>query len=84
MTVSLDDIRAAAEVLDGEILRTPSIPSQPISALSGAQVVLKLENLQYTGAFKPRGALVRLAGIDAAAAKAGVCLLYTSPSPRDS
>jgi len=72
MTVSLDDIRAAAEVLDGEILRTPSIPSQPISALSGAQVVLKLENLQYTGAFKPRGALVRLTGMDAAAVKAGV------------
>ena len=72
MTVSLDHIRAAAEVLDGEVLRTPSIPSQPISALSGAQVVLKLENLQYTGSFKPRGALVRLTGMDAAAAKAGV------------
>ncbi len=72
MTVSIDDIRAAAEVLDGEVLRTPSIPSPPISALSGAQVVLKLENLQHTGSFKPRGALVRLAGMDADAAKAGV------------
>ncbi len=72
MTVSIDDIRAAAEVIDGEVLRTPSSPSQPISALSGAQVVLKLENLQHTGSFTPRGALVRLAGMDADAAKAGV------------
>ncbi len=72
MSVSIDDIRAAAEVINGEVLRTPCIPSEPISAVSGAQVVLKLENLQHTGSFKPRGALVNLAGMDAAAAKAGV------------
>ena len=72
MSLTLDDIRAAAEMLDGAVLRTPSVPSPACSEASGAEVILKLENFQHTGSFKPRGALVKLARLDEAARRAGV------------
>ncbi|MEE9544791.1 MAG: threonine ammonia-lyase [Rhodospirillales bacterium] len=72
MSVSIDDVRAAAAVLNGEVQRTPCIPSQAISELAGAEVVLKLENLQHTGSFKARGALVRLAALEEGERRAGV------------
>ena len=72
MAVSIDDVRAAAAVLNGEVQRTPCIPSQAISELAGAEVVLKLENLQHTGSFKARGALVRLAALEEGERRAGV------------
>lgn len=72
MPVTIDDIQAAADLVAGEVLRTPSIVSMPLSDLSGARVVLKLENLQHTCSFKTRGALVKLASLDAADKLAGV------------
>ena len=50
MTPSLDieDIRAAAERLRGEIIDTPCMPSRTLSALLGCEVFLKFENLQFT------------------------------------
>lgn len=72
MPVTLDDIRAAADLIAGEILRTPSIASKALSDLSGANVVLKLENLQHTCSFKPRGAAVKLASLDEDDRKVGV------------
>ncbi len=72
MPVSIDHIRAAAEILNGRVVRTPSIASLPLSELSGADVVLKLENLQHTGSFKSRGALVKLVSLNADQRRSGV------------
>jgi threonine dehydratase len=59
--ITLADIEQAAERIAGRVLRTPMLPCHAISALTGADVVLKLDNLQVTGAFKERGAANRLA-----------------------
>ncbi len=72
MSLTLEDIQNAAELLHGRVLRTPLIPSLKFSELSGADVWLKLENLQHTGAFKVRGALVKLLSLNADERKAGV------------
>ena len=63
--IGLDDVRAAARRIEGRILRTPSIPSHAVSIVSGAEVTLKLENLQRIGSFKERGAANRLALLSA-------------------
>jgi threonine dehydratase len=60
MTVNRKDIEAAAEVLRGNVVETPCVRSRVLSELTGADVTLKLENLQFTGSFKDRGALVKL------------------------
>lgn len=60
LPVTIDDIRAAARALDGAVIRTPCLPSRTLSQLTGADISLKLENLQYTASFKERGALNRL------------------------
>jgi len=73
MAVTLDDIRAAAGLLEGQIVRTPSVPARRLAEASGAaEVILKLENLQYTGSFKDRGALNKLLGLSPAEAASGV------------
>ncbi|MBO0611171.1 threonine ammonia-lyase [Myceligenerans salitolerans] len=59
-TVSADDVREAAGLLDGVITRTPVVESRALSQLAGAKVVLKCENLQRAGSFKVRGAYTRL------------------------
>ncbi len=70
--LTVDDIRAAAERLRGEIVDTPCMPSRTLSALTGCEVFLKFENLQFTASFKERGALNRMAQLDAAERAAGV------------
>lgn len=60
MAVSEGDVRAAASRLAGAVERTPCVRSRVLSVLSGAEVWLKLENLQFTASFKERGALVKL------------------------
>ncbi len=72
MTVTPDDIHAATELLKSSVYRTPSIRSDALAAMTGASVVLKLENLQHTGSFKDRGALIKLASLDSSARKTGV------------
>ncbi len=57
----LAEVRAAAQRIKGRVLRTPSIVFDGLSRYFGATVILKLENLQATGAFKERGAANRLA-----------------------
>ena len=59
--ITLADVEAAAKRLSGRVLRTPAVASDAVSSATGAEVVLKLENLQVTGAFKERGAANRLA-----------------------
>ena len=58
--VTLSDIRAAAREIDAHVLRTPLLCSDFISHAVQAEVYLKLENLQRTGSFKPRGAAHKL------------------------
>ena len=72
MTVTLDDIRAAAALIEGAVVRTPSVYSDALSQALGVDIVLKLENLQATGSFKTRGALVKLQSISKAEARSGV------------
>jgi threonine dehydratase len=59
--ITLEDVEQAAERIAGRVLRTPMLPCHALSRLTGAEVVLKLDNLQLTGAFKERGAANRLA-----------------------
>jgi threonine dehydratase len=53
---SLADIREARSSIAGAVLRTPLVPSAALSAKAGQEILLKLESLQPTGAFKLRGA----------------------------
>jgi threonine dehydratase len=61
MIVTLTDIEKARRQLAGQILRTPMLPAPKLSALSGADVYVKYENLQVTNSFKDRGAIIKLA-----------------------
>ena len=70
--VNADDVRSAAQILDGVVHTTPLQTSEAYSRLLGASVVLKCEHLQRTGSFKVRGALVRLARLSEAERAAGV------------
>jgi threonine dehydratase len=70
--ISLSDIEDAQTILDGRILRTPMLPAPKLSALTGAEVFVKYENLQVTNSFKERGALNKLATLDAADRARGV------------
>ncbi len=72
MSVTLDDIRKAAEVIDGAVIRTPLIPAPRLSRRLGCEIYLKLESLQYTGSFKDRGALVKLRSLNEKQAKRGI------------
>lgn len=55
--LTLDDVRAAAERIDGAIVKTPMLRSQTLSEITGADIWLKFENHQFTAAYKERGAL---------------------------
>ncbi len=70
--VSLSDIEAAAARIAGNVVRTPTLHSITLSALTGAQVYLKFENLQFTAAYKERGALNKLLLMPEAARAKGV------------
>ena len=64
-TLHIDDIRAAAERLRGQVVDTPCLHSRTLSALSGCEVYLKFENHQFTASFKERGALNKMAQLSA-------------------
>ena len=57
---TLDDIRTAAERIKGAVIRTPMMKSHTLSEIVDAEVWLKFENLQFTAAYKERGALNKL------------------------
>src|SRR5213082_686100 len=57
---TIDDIRTAAERIHGAVIRTPMLVSRTLSEVIGAEVWLKFENLQFTAAYKERGALNKL------------------------
>ncbi len=70
--IDIGDVRAAAARIAGSVVRTPAVPSDAVSRVTGAAVTLKLDNLQATGAFKERGAANRLALLGEAERAAGV------------
>src|SRR5437868_5263246 len=70
--VSLVDIRAAAARIRGAVERTPFLPSRTLSRLTGCEVHLKFENLQFTASFKERGALNKLLSLSDEQRRRGV------------
>ena len=70
--IALAVIEAARRVIAGVVLRTPMLPAPKLSALTGAEVYVKYENLQVTNSFKDRGALVKLASLSDAERARGV------------
>ncbi|WP_426169597.1 pyridoxal-phosphate dependent enzyme [Sandarakinorhabdus sp. DWP1-3-1] len=70
--LTIDDVRQAADAIAGAVVRTPFLPSQTLSQLTGADVWLKFENLQFTASFKERGALNRLLQLSDAERARGV------------
>ena len=72
LPVTLDDVRAAQVRLGDAVVRTPTLISQTLSEMIGTKVYLKFENLQFTAAFKERGALNRLLQLGDNARKNGV------------
>ena len=72
LAITLDDVRAAARTIDGEVERTPTRLSRTLSDIAGCEVWLKFENLQFTASFKDRGALNKLKSLSAAERKRGV------------
>ena len=82
MSVTLHDIRAASERLRGHIERTPCRYSRTLSQISGAQVWVKFENLQFTAAFKERGALNKLLQLGEAERRQGVIAASAGNHPK--
>jgi threonine dehydratase len=72
MSVTVADIEAARRTITGQVLRTPMLPAPKLSALTGADVYVKYENLQVTNSFKDRGALNKLASLSPEARERGV------------
>jgi len=72
LPVTIDDVRAAHGRIRDAIVRTPTFVSKTLSDLTGATVYLKFENLQFTAAYKERGALNTLLQLDEAARSKGV------------
>jgi len=72
MQITLNDIRMAASAIAGGVEKTPCLFSRVLSRITGAEVFVKFENLQYTGSFKDRGALNCLLGLSEEARRRGV------------
>ncbi len=70
--VTIADIRAAATRISGAVVRTPTLLSKTLSGITGAEVWLKFENLQFTAAYKERGALNKLLLLDRKESECGV------------
>ena len=69
---TLADIQAAAERIAGSVVHTPTLRSRTLSDITGADIWLKFENLQFTAAYKERGALNKLLALDGAERARGV------------
>src|SRR5437868_13450172 len=72
LPVSPRDIEAAAARIAGAVEQTPARHSRILSEISGADIFLKFENLQFTASFKERGALNKLLSLSDAERKNGV------------
>ncbi|HEY6397153.1 MAG TPA: pyridoxal-phosphate dependent enzyme [Solirubrobacteraceae bacterium] len=72
LVTGIDDVRAAAQRLEGVVIRTPVITSRTLDERAGAHVLLKAESLQHTGSFKFRGAYNKVVSIPPADRERGV------------
>ena len=72
LPVTLASVNAAAKVVEGAILNTDFDPSRTLSAMTGADIWLKFENLQFTASYKERGALNKLSALSSKERAAGV------------
>ncbi len=72
LPVTMADIEAAAKAIEGQIEHTPLRYSRTLSEITGAQVWIKFENLQFTASFKERGALNKLLSLSNSEKAAGV------------
>ena len=72
ITLTLEDIQAAAGRIAGHVERTPCRKSRTLSQITGAEVWVKFENLQFTASFKERGALNKLSRLTKAEKRRGV------------
>ena len=72
MSVTLQDIEAAAAVIRGHVVETPFLHSRTLSEITGAEVFLKFENHQFTASFKERGAYNKLSSLTAELRARGV------------
>jgi threonine dehydratase len=70
--MNVDDVRAAADTIRGHVVETACLYSRTLSEITGAHVVLKFENLQFTASFKERGALVKLSSLTPEQRRRGV------------
>ncbi len=75
--LTIDEVRTAQRRIAGVAVRTPLVPSAPLRAHTGADVSLKLESVQPTGAFKVRGAAARIVALDPEARTRGVVTAST-------
>jgi threonine dehydratase len=75
LPVTLGEIRAAHEAIRTTLIATPFPPSRTLSAITGARVRIKLENLQFTASFKERGALWKLLSLVPEERKRGVAAM---------
>ena len=81
---TLDDIREAAGLIKGVVMRTPFLPAPRLSKLTGAEISVKYENLQATSSFKERGALVKLLSLTPEERARGVVTMSAATMPRRS
>src|SRR5581483_10095235 len=72
LPVSALDVAAAAHAIAGAVVRTPTTVSRTLSEITGAEVFIKFENLQFTASYKERGALNKLLSLDGSERAAGV------------
>ena len=72
MTVSIDDIRAAQARIADAVVTTPCLVSRTLSEITGARIIVKFENHQFTASFKERGALNKLLTLDPDQRRQGV------------
>lgn len=65
LAVDADDVAGAAERIEDDVVRTPTLHSRTLSSIVGGEVHVKFENLQFTGSFKDRGAANHLRSLPA-------------------
>ncbi|MBM4194412.1 MAG: threonine/serine dehydratase [Gemmatimonadetes bacterium] len=73
--VTIDAVRAASQLIQGRVYRTPMVHSKNLSARFGVEVYLKLEAMQKTGSFKVRGGINRINSLTDDERKRGVVAL---------
>ena len=72
MSVTANDIRAAATILQGQVIRTPMLAAPLLSRQFGCDLYVKLECQQYTSSFKARGAYIAMQSLSSAQRNSGV------------